>query len=123
MSRNDMFDSASPWDQIRARSTGDEVLYVLLPDTFVHPVIDFPGMYICRTHLLELQNFKSQRDPRKVRALGVRERVYALVQPECQMCKTHVAHGNVCYNDACQLPLHPQWPAVYCSNWCAIDDL
>ena len=39
----------------------------------------------------------------------------------CIMCTTPAAYGRECEN--CQKPLHPHWPAVYCSNECAIADL
>jgi len=30
--------------------------------------------------------------------------------------------GRVCENPDCRAPLDPKWPAVYCSNECAIED-
>lgn len=38
----------------------------------------------------------------------------------CGMCDQLPAPGRVCAY--CSTPLHPLWPAVYCSNECAFDD-
>lgn len=48
--------------------------------------------------------------------------VAACLYGGCQMCRTQPVEGNVCYRDACRKPLHKQWPAVYCSNECALLD-
>ena len=39
----------------------------------------------------------------------------------CVMCPTLYVEGNVC--GSCKRPLHPKWPAVYCSDDCALRDL
>lgn len=77
---------------------------------------------LCRTHLLELSIYKFHGKAVKVQALGVREVVEAYEPPECGLCKTTIVFGHVCENAACVTPLHPQWPAVYCSNTCAMRD-
>lgn len=41
---------------------------------------------------------------------------------ECQMCQTKAIEGNRCHRDECGRNLHPQWPAVYCSHKCAVED-
>ena len=41
----------------------------------------------------------------------------------CTMCGFDAVHGRECENQSCRRPLHPQWPAVYCCNLCALEDL
>lgn len=41
---------------------------------------------------------------------------------DCGMCGRMPVVGVRCHNDRCKKPLPPQWPAMYCSNNCAIDD-
>lgn len=41
----------------------------------------------------------------------------------CLMCDVDESPGQVCANDDCRQPLHPQWPAVYCCNRCAMEDV
>lgn len=110
------------------RQTGDDVLYRTVEPSWMPTSIVGGGMIVCRSHLLELRAFKFNGGSLRVRAVGARERFYAK-QPdwygealECRMCRTKVAHGNVCYRDECVVPLHPQWPVVYCSNECAMED-
>jgi len=45
----------------------------------------------------------------------------------CALCGVHPnTHKDgspaLCHSDDCQKPLHPQWPAVYCSDECADRD-
>ncbi len=40
----------------------------------------------------------------------------------CLMCGVDEAPGRLCENEDCKQPLHPQWPAVYCCNRCAMED-
>jgi len=40
----------------------------------------------------------------------------------CLMCGVDAVPGRHCENDRCKRALHPQWPAVYCSNDCALED-
>jgi len=129
------------WDELREiiadsckpryRPVRDEIIYKTVQSTWGAPTSVAGGIFICRTHVLEMRVFTIGREPLKIRALGVRERlgVEELREmmhdesPMCVMCKTVIAHGNICYNDECKTPLHPQWPAVYCSNRCAMEDL
>jgi hypothetical protein len=39
------------------------------------------------------------------------------------MCLFDAVPGRFCENEDCKKPLHPQWPAVYCCNKCALRDL
>ncbi|HSX23379.1 MAG TPA: hypothetical protein VLE97_11450 [Gaiellaceae bacterium] len=41
----------------------------------------------------------------------------------CLMCGVDEAPGRCCENPDCRRALHPRWPAVYCSNDCALEDL
>lgn len=41
----------------------------------------------------------------------------------CLMCGVPEARDRRCQNDGCARALHPQWPAVYCCNGCALEDL
>ena len=41
----------------------------------------------------------------------------------CLMCGVDPVPGRVCENESCKKALHPQWPAVYCCNACALEDL
>lgn len=40
----------------------------------------------------------------------------------CFMCETPAVEGRTCALPSCGKALHPRWPAVYCSNRCAIKD-
>jgi hypothetical protein len=40
----------------------------------------------------------------------------------CLMCGVAAVPDRRCANSDCGRPLHPEWPAVYCSNACAEDD-
>lgn len=40
----------------------------------------------------------------------------------CIMCGVESAPDRLCAHDTCRRPLHPQWPAVYCCNLCALED-
>lgn len=102
------------------RNTGDDILYRHVVNTRM-PAIDV-GLVICRTHLVELRAYRFHDRSLHVRAIGPRERMYSIDPPMCGMCAAVISHGNVCYNDDCKTPLHPQWPAVYCSNECALSD-
>lgn len=41
----------------------------------------------------------------------------------CLMCGVSAVPGRVCENVGCERALDPQWPAVYCCNDCALDDI
>lgn len=97
----------------------------------------FGGVPLCARHAFELKDYLPEEELRavftedQIESLVVefgmrREDVWALHGPrlheKCAMCTTHRAEDNVCYNDACKKPLHPQWPAVYCTDRCALED-
>lgn len=98
-------------------------------------------MLVCARHLIELAAFQPRREARAVLTMGQidafvaefglrRDDLMSLHGPpdpllgaaRCQMCEATHAEGNLCHDDACRRPLHPQWPAVYCSNACADHD-
>ncbi len=99
-------------------------------------------MTVCARHLAELGAFLPKREARailtegQIEALviefGLRKedlvRLHGVQDPilggeACQMCTAPGAEGNVCHRDACKRSLHPQWPAVYCTDACALEDL
>lgn len=41
----------------------------------------------------------------------------------CLMCGVDATPGRYCENADCRRALHPQWPAVYCCNDCALEDV
>lgn len=101
-----------PPPRVTSRATGDPVLYRTVEG----------GTVICRAHVVECRAYTFRGGPLRVVAVGPRERLRALIPPTCALCRTVVAHGNTCYLERCAAPLHPQWPAVYCSDACALED-
>lgn len=98
-------------------------------------------MSVCARHLAELSAYLPKREARAVLTMDQidalvaefgfrRDDLMAAHGPwdpvfgveKCRMCETPYAEGNVCHDDDCQTPLHPQWPAVYCSDSCADHD-
>jgi hypothetical protein len=47
----------------------------------------------------------------------------ALFSHRCLMCGVEPSPGRTCASEDCGAPLHPQWPAVYCCNGCALGDV
>lgn len=41
----------------------------------------------------------------------------------CLMCGVEPVPDRLCAHEDCPRPLHPQWPAVYCCNDCALEDV
>ena len=41
----------------------------------------------------------------------------------CLMCGIDPVPGRSCENERCRRPLAPRWPAVYCCNACALEDM
>jgi hypothetical protein len=66
------------------------------------------GVVACLKHMVELL-----AEPIEVVSPDLRE---------CALCTTKYVEGNRCAREACNKPLHPNWPAVYCSNACAHKD-
>lgn len=72
------------------------------------------GMIICIEHLRQIDC-----DP-TVDALPADQ--VAFWGHRCLMCGVEAVADRLCRNDRCAKPLHPQWPAVYCCNGCAMED-
>jgi hypothetical protein len=98
-------------------------------------------MPICARHLAELAAYLPGVEARPVLTMDQvdslvmefrlrRDDILALYGPRdpmfgveaCRMCETLPVDGNVCHADDCARPLHPQWPVVYCTDACAVDD-
>lgn len=76
------------------------------------------GMILCEKHIYETSEAAGVCceslmvvDPKNAEFLGIK----------CIMCEMPASDGRRCEN--CGVALHPNWPAVYCSNECALDDL
>lgn len=46
----------------------------------------------------------------------------AFMGHRCLMCGVAPSPGRICENESCGSGLHPQWPAIYCCNRCALED-
>lgn len=74
------------------------------------------GMIVCRAHLREIAVgvvlAHEEIPTAQARFWGDR----------CLMCGVAAVPGRRCANVDCGDPLHPQWPAVYCCDECALED-
>lgn len=77
-----------------------------------HP---YEGMIICLDHLRQIDVDPTVEE--------VPEALATFMGYRCLMCGVNEAHGRVCQSESCGRPLHPQWPAVYCNNGCAREDM
>lgn len=77
------------------------------------------GMIVCRDHLS--QAIGAEDPPFVAESLPADQ--VRFWNHRCLMCSVDPAPGRLCENPDCRRPLHPQWPAVYCSNTCALEDL
>jgi len=76
----------------------------------------YAGVILCADHLNQLDDSELVHDalaPDAVAFWGHR----------CLMCGVDAAPGRTCENVDCRRTLHPQWPAVYCTNECALEDV
>lgn len=76
------------------------------------------GMILCERHINESADLNrvccehlTVVDQKNAEFLGIK----------CIMCVMPAAPNRTC--ESCGTPLHPNWPAVYCSNECALDDV
>jgi len=84
------------------------------------------GLVLCEAHFSEA--FAVMTPPWRFRPRGdanggelvLDGLTMSVLKPSCAMCSTPSAPGRSC--ERCDTPLHERWPAVYCSNECAIDD-
>lgn len=75
------------------------------------------GLIICKKHMRELAEggiFAHEEIPAAQISFWAHR---------CTMCGFDAVPDRECENQSCRRPLHPQWPAVYCSNLCASEDL
>lgn len=77
------------------------------------------GMVICRDHVRQLI---TETDPPFIMEWLTATEI-SFFGHRCLMCGVDSAPDRLCENESCRLPLHPQWPAVYCCNGCALEDL
>ena len=69
------------------------------------------GMVLCTQHVEETLAQET---------VEIDEVSQEILKNRCAMCEAMPVEGRNCQN--CGTPLHPRWPAVYCSNKCALDD-
>lgn len=79
------------------------------------------GVIICLDHLEQLGAVELLGQD--VRHDEIVSEVVAFHGHRCLMCGVDAAPDRRCENDRCRRPLHPQWPAVYCCNDCALEDV
>jgi hypothetical protein len=77
----------------------------------------FEGLIICRDHLRQILAEDSPFILEHFTADQI-----AFWNHRCLMCVVDKVPGRLCENEDCRRPLHPQWPAVYCCNDCALED-
>lgn len=75
------------------------------------------GMIICHEHLGEIPLASV---PTFVNLPATQ---IAFWRYKCLMCGVTPVPGRLCQNEDCRQPLHPEWPAVYCCNGCAAEDV
>ena len=78
------------------------------------------GVIVCLDHLMQLGDVERQHDHRHD---AIDAEVVASQGHRCLMCGVDAVPGRSCENVRCRRPLHPQWPAVYCCNDCALEDV
>ena len=73
------------------------------------------GLIICLEHLRELAfDLAFEKLP---------EAQSKFWGQRCAMCCVESSPGRLCESESCRRPLHPRWPAVYCCNECALEDV
>lgn len=75
------------------------------------------GLVLCRDHLRQIF------DGAVVAHKELPAHLSAFWGYRCMMCGVLPVADRFCESESCQAPLHPQWPAVYCCNDCALDDV
>ena len=76
----------------------------------------YAGVILCAQHVDQLDDSALVHDELPADAV-------AFWGHRCLMCGVDAAPGRTCENADCRRPLHPQWPAVYCTNDCALEDM
>ncbi len=75
------------------------------------------GMVICLEHLRQIAH---DADP-TVEEIPAKQA--AFWGHRCLMCGVEPSPCRQCENEDCRRALHPQWPAIYCCNRCALEDV
>jgi len=75
------------------------------------------GVVVCRDHLAQLEAGAV------VAHVEIPAAQAAFWGHRCLMCGVDAIPGRLCENEGCRRPLHPQWPAIYCCNECALEDV
>ncbi len=78
---------------------------------------DLEGVIICLEHLRQVVDGV---EPAFEELLAEHA---AFLGQGCLMCGVEPVPGRLCNNEGCRRLLHPQWPSVYCSNICALEDV
>lgn len=76
----------------------------------------YAGVVLCLDHLFQLGGADSKHDE-------FSSDVVEFWGHRCIMCDVEASPGRLCENADCRRALHPQWPAVYCCNDCALEDV
>jgi hypothetical protein len=77
------------------------------------------GVIVCLVHLMQMGDAELRQGLRHDEILS---ETVAFHGHRCLMCGVDAVLDQTCENNRCRLPLHPQWPAVYCCNDCALED-
>ena len=75
------------------------------------------GMILCRDHLRQITGSVIVAHAE----LSLHETAFWGYR--CGMCGTIPVADRLCESESCRKSLPPQWPAIYCCNDCALDDL
>jgi len=75
------------------------------------------GMVVCRDHLQQI-GLAASPPLEEIPAAQVSFWGY-----RCLMCGVEPVPDRLCVNEDCGRPLHERWPAVYCCNDCALEDV
>lgn len=100
------------------QTTDDEVLNPLVRLFTPEQGHRLEGLIICRDHVPQIV---VAEDPPFIMEHFTAEQV-AFWNHRCLMCSVEAVPDRMCENEDCRRPLHPQWPALYCCNGCALED-
>jgi len=87
----------------------------------------YDGLILCEEHFIAAFEEMSPPDRERVHSskgdgheLVMDAATRDILKPRCAMCGQVPSPGRTC--QGCETPLHPLWPACYCSNECAYKD-
>lgn len=81
----------------------------------------YAGVIVCFDHLMELSDAELLQQG--LRHDEILSEVVEFIGHRCLMCGVDPSPGRRCENESCRRALHPRWPAVYCCNECALEDV